>query len=222
MQKIALSDKRWKIAAVAVALLIVIFVVSVVFSSSKNKIPSDFADARVSASQYAQDIVASLTGTSGKINGFPRFQTTQEKENAKGVILEEIEKGGEVREKAIALALQLEIMAKAIPDITPDGAAQTALVGISQETALISQLLSYNNDLIGLLNLLEKSITERTWDYTEINKKIASLNAQMKEINDLNGRFKQEMEKFDAFYTSPSPSASSTTSTPSTATTAVK
>ena len=62
----------------------------------------------------------------------------------------------EARSQAVNLSVQLEIMAKNLADISPASMGQIALQAISSETALINRLITYNDYLIKLLEVLQK------------------------------------------------------------------
>ncbi|MCL5011986.1 MAG: hypothetical protein M1320_01020 [Patescibacteria group bacterium] len=184
-----------------IAGIVVLAFFAFIFSSlSKNSIPDDFYTSRQSASDYAQNIVTMLAQTGDNITALQKGTGFKTRSDAADMITAEIQKNKDIREKAVQLALDLEQMAKSVPDISPKEAAQTALVAISQETALIGQLLSYNNDLNQLLLLAQEELVNGFRNYSEMNAIIAKVNAEASEINNLNSRFNDEMKKFDAFY----------------------
>jgi len=185
---------------VVVILLIILILSLIVRSTRKNYIPSDFSDSRTQASEYAKNIVAMISDAQKRINDIELVRITKTPEELSGTIESELGKNVEVKEKAVSLALQLEQMAKQIPDIRPTQAAQIALVAVSQETALIGKLISYNNNLGELLSM-EQEYLEKGWgDYKKMNDLIKVLNDESKEINDLNGTFNEKMTEFDSIY----------------------
>ncbi len=200
--------KAWWISIVAVGICLVGFISFLIFSpSSRSYIPDDFTTARQAAAGYAQDIVSMLKNTSQAINSTQELEAQYRQADAVRVILAELQQSKMIRDKAVFLALELEQMAKSIPNIRPQQAGQTALVAVSQEAALIGKLLAYNNDLGQLLTLVQNEITSPTGDVTTINAAIKNLNDEAVSINDLNNQFNQGMQTFDAFY---SPNATTT------------
>ena len=200
--------KAWWISIVAVGICLVGFISFLILSpSSRSYIPDDFTTARQAAAGYAQDIVSMLKNTSQAINSTQELEAQYRQSDAVRVILAELQQSKMIRDKAVFLALELEQMAKSIPNIRPQQAGQTALVAVSQEAALIGKLLAYNNDLGQLLTLVQNEITSPTGDVTTINTSIKNLNDEAVSINDLNNQFNQGMQTFDAFY---SPNATTT------------
>lgn len=193
--------KRTLLVLEVIAGIIIVAFLAFIFSSlSGRSIPDDFYASRQSASGYAQNIVSMLGETSVNINALQKGTVFKTRSEAADMISAEIQKNKDIREKAVQLALDLEQMAKSVPDISPKDAAQTALVAITQETALIGQLLSYNNDLNQLFLLAQDELVNGFRNYTEMNTIIKRVNDEAGQINALNQRFNDEMKKFDGFY----------------------
>ncbi len=195
-----ISGKTRSILITVVGILVVAFLAFIFSSLSGRGIPDTFYASRQAASSYAQGIVSMLGETNKNITALQKGGVFQTRSEIADMITTEIQKNKDIREKAIQLALQLEQMAKDVPQISPKDAAQTALVAISQETALIGQLLSYNNDLNQLLMLAQEELVNGYRDYVSMNDIITKVNKGAQDINDLNGRFNDELKKFDAFY----------------------
>lgn len=194
-------SKKTQLILMVVAGVVAVSFLAFVFSSlSKKDIPDSFYASRQAASSYAQGIVSMLDETNKNITALQKGTVFQTRSEIADMITAEIQKNKDIREKAIQLALQLEQMAKDVPQISPSDAAQTALVAVTQETALIGQLLSYNNDLNQLLVLAQEELVNGYRDYVSMNEIITKVNKGAQDINDLNGRFNNELKKFDAFY----------------------
>ncbi|MFA7201662.1 MAG: hypothetical protein WC099_01555 [Candidatus Paceibacterota bacterium] len=194
-------SRKTQITLIVAASVIVVAFLAFIFSSlSGGGVPDTFSTSRQAASLYAQGIVSMLDETNKNITALQKGGVFKTRSEIADMITAEIQKNKDIREKAIQLALQLEQMAKDIPNISPDDAAQTALVAISQETALIAQLLSYNNDLNQLLILAQEELVNGYRNYVAMNDIITKVNKGAQDINDLNGRFNDGLKKFDAFY----------------------
>jgi len=195
-----ISKKTLLVLEIIAGIIILAFLAFIFSSLSGRNIPDDFYASRQSASGYAQNIVSMLSQTSANINALQKGDVFKTRSEAADMISGEIQKNRDIREKAVQLALDLERMAKNIPDISPKEAAQTALVAITQETALIGQLLSYNNDLNQLFMLAQEELVNGFRNYADMNAIIKRVNDEANQINSLNQRFNDEMKKFDGFY----------------------
>ena len=98
----------------------------------------------------------------------------------------------------IKLAGQLEIMAKNISAILPASAGQMALQAVSSETALISRLITYNDYLVQLLEILQQKFSGFSKNTNgKIAELLAKINEEAKAINELDNSFNQLMGEFD-------------------------
>jgi ribonucleotide monophosphatase NagD (HAD superfamily) len=180
-----------------IAVALVIYLVFALSSASTRTVPSAFTDARMTASGHAEDIVGMLSQTTSRIHEAKQLIEQRRNAQALTIVSQETEKNAEVREKAIQLALELEKMAREIPNIRSSSAAQVALVATSKETALIGKLLAYTNELNDLLNELHIVVLSSRPNYASVNESIATINSAATEINALNDEYKKEMEVFD-------------------------
>ena len=195
--------KLWWSAAVIVLFAIAGFVAFIFSPLSKAQIPSVFTDSRQSASGYAASIVDDLSSVSGDITQLQALYRARGSSGAAlDVIVAATAKHQDARNKSILLATELEKMARAIPDIHPDGAGQTALVAISSETALIGRLISQYNESLGslLVSLRDHFSGTKHQDPAQLNAMIDNINGETQSINQLNDQFVQLMQKFDSYY----------------------
>jgi len=167
------------------------------FVVEPKTIPENFLMARQEASIIASEIVAISNESINNLNEIA--QLDKEKKYTEALLLtsQELERNRQAREKAIKLSIQLEIMAKNLSQISPASASQLALQAISSETGLISRLITYNDYLTQLLEVLrEKFLGKDTGD--KIPELIAKINDEARAINDLNQKFNDVMKEFDA------------------------
>lgn len=172
------------------------FTVRLITPPSKN-IPSDFLKAREEASLMAKNIVAISGKTAENLNRISDFDKKGEYTEALNLISEELNNNNEARSQAVNLSLRLEIMAKNLVDISPASMGQIALQAISSETALINRLITYNDYLIQLLEILQKKILGQGGNDGQISELIGKINEEAKIINDLDKNFNELMGKFD-------------------------
>jgi len=201
MSTISLFSKRLRwVMGTVVVLVIGAFLTYIASPLARNRVPSEFNESRQLAASVAQNIVGMLSETSANLSKIQELEQQQKGYRALDIVAGEIEKNKNISDQASQLALHLEIMAKQIPGISPDYAAQTALVAISSETALINQLLVYNNNLNNLLLLLRDRYMHGGVSLEQINSVVDEINQRMESINSLNTQFVQLMESFDTYY----------------------
>ena len=136
-----------------IIILAAYFVLRFFWVDVKN-VPEDFLQARQEASLIAQDIVTISNESTNSFAEIARFDKERKYTEALVLISKELERNRQAREKAIKLSVQLETMAKNLAQISPSSAGQKALEAISSETALISRLITYNDYLTQLLEIL--------------------------------------------------------------------
>ncbi len=172
------------------------FTVRIITPPSKN-IPPNFLKAREEASLMAKNIVVISGKTAENINKISDFDKKGEYAEALNLISEELNNNNEARSQAVNLSVQLEIMAKNLADISPASMGQIALQAISSETALINRLITYNDYLIKLLEVLQKKILGQGGNSGQISELIGKINEEAKVINNLDKNFNQLMDEFD-------------------------
>lgn len=166
-------------------------------NSKIKDVPDEFLSARQEASLIAQDIIRFSDQTANNISKISDFDKEEKYEDALNLIAKEIDHNRQAREKAISLSAQLEKMAQNISGIEPPEAAQIAIQAVSSETALISRLISYNDYLLQLLEVLRQKFSEEKNINGRIAELVAKINGESKAINDLDKNFNQLMAKFD-------------------------
>jgi hypothetical protein len=176
-------------------ILLAYFVLRFLIVDVKN-IPEDFLRARQEASLIAQDIVTISNESTNSLGEIARLDKERKYTEALVLISKELERNRQARERAIKLSVQLETMAKNLAEISPASAGQKALEAISSETALISRLITYNDYLTQLLEILRgKFLGKNQGD--KIPELIAQINGEIQAINDLNRKFNETMKEFD-------------------------
>lgn len=176
--------------------LIAYFVLRFLPLEPKN-IPEDFLRARQEASLIAQEIVTFSGESADNLSEIAQFDQERKYSEALILISGELERNRQAREKAIKLSTQLEIMAKSVTQISPPSAAQIAIQAISSETALISRLITYNDYLTQLLEVLREKFLGKS-DGDKISELISKINDEARAINDLNQKFNDIIKEFDS------------------------
>ena len=188
--------RRIRILIVFIIIIFIAYFILRFLSAEPRNIPSDFLIARQEASLIAQNIVSLSNESISRLNEISQFDKDRKYTEALLLISQELERNREAREKAIKLSAQLEIMAKNLAKISPASAGQIALEAISSETALISRLITYNDYLTKLLEILRNKFLEKQ-NGDQVPELISKINNEAKAINDLNQKFNEVMKKFD-------------------------
>lgn len=178
-----------------IIILLAYFVVRFLAVETK-KIPDNFLQARQEASLIAQDIVGLSNQTADNLKQIAQLDEGHKYTEALILISQELERNRQAREKAIDLSVRLETMAKNLAEISPQSASQVALEAVSSETTLISRLITYNDYLTQLLEILQKKFLGKS-NGDNISDLIAKINDEAREINDLNQKFNDTMKEFD-------------------------
>ncbi|PIR44058.1 hypothetical protein COV23_01885 [Candidatus Wolfebacteria bacterium CG10_big_fil_rev_8_21_14_0_10_31_9] len=177
----------------------VVFVVRFAFVNLDNKIiPNEFLEARNGASLIARNIVDSSDESAKKIEEISKLSNEEKYEEALNIVLQEINRNKETRNKAIELSKNLEKMVSNTAQISPESSALIAIEAITIETTIINKLITYNDDLMQLLGVLKTKLLELdTNSHQKIIDLVNKLNNEAKEVNASNEKFNEIMDKFD-------------------------
>jgi hypothetical protein len=184
-----------------VLLLIMVFLAYFVgrFLLAKTKtVPGEFMQARQEASLVAIDIVSMSKDSAKHIDEISALNSGQKYPEALALVKDELNRNREIRDKAIALSSYLQTMTMNVSSIKPRGSAETALEAVSTEVTLIGHLLTYNDHLNQLLEIIRGRITgdpeASSQDVSDLVKKI---NDESVVVNALNETFNDKMNEFD-------------------------
>lgn len=181
----------------ALIVLAVYFSIYFLTPTAKNT-PSEFLEARQEASLIAKNIIFISNRTADNLNRIAALDQGKKYGEALDLVTEEIKQNRQARDEAIKLAGQLELMAKNISAIAPASAGQMALQAVSSETALISRLITYNDYLVQLLEILQQKFSSPGKNTNgKITELLAKINEEARVINELDNSFNQLMGEFD-------------------------
>lgn len=190
--------RRLRIFIVFLFIVLAVYLIARIFFFDVKKVPNDFLKARQEASLVANNIVVLSNESVGDLGKIYELDKKGNYEEALSLLANELERNRQAREKAVELSAQLEKMARAVPEISPASASQSAIQAISSETALISRLITYNDYLFQLLEILRSKFLGETKNSSEqISELINKINDEVKAINELDRKFNEVMEKFD-------------------------
>src|SRR3989344_1554750 len=171
------------------------FVIRFFFVQARN-VPPDFLKARQEAASIALVIVGMSDQSATNIDKISELDAEKKYREALTLVTDEIQRNNEARQKAIELSNQLEVMANNLSGIYPASSAQVALQAVSSETTLISRLITYNDYLNQLLNVLRRKFAGQV-DGDEVPQLVQKINNEAQAINDLNREFNDQMKIFD-------------------------
>lgn len=163
---------------------------------AKDVVPKEFKEAREKGAYFSERIVEASASLAKDLERVNQLDKDKKYTEASALITELENKNIEIKETALELAGQLEIMTRAISDIDSPEARTVALDAVNNELSVITHLLRYYDSVGSLLGVLQdkfirnKSSQAASW--------IEEVNSQVVEINKYNAQAQQAFEKFDS------------------------
>jgi hypothetical protein len=190
--------KQW--LWIFVTVVLAISVVAFIFFPRHGFVPVEFSEARIYGAETAQKIVALSDKSITALEEIAALDSAGEIPEALIRISKELSEISIIRDEAVALASQLERMAKLIPEIRPKKAREAATEAISAEVALVSRLISYNDALVKLFTVLEDKFQNKTSSDSKVEELLNKMNEEARAINEFNRIFNNAIDSFDKFY----------------------
>jgi len=191
-------SRKEKLFLLILLIALAIYFVGRFVMAKPQIIPADFLKARQQASLIAQEIVGISNESSRNLENISKLDEEKRYVDAIKLVAQELEHNNQVRQRAIYLSSQLEIMAKNVSSITPGSSAQKALEAISLETTLINRLITYNDYLNQLLGILrDKFLGQNKNSHDKIVELVSKINEEAKAINEINQKFNDKLSDFD-------------------------
>ena len=161
-----------------------------------GNVPQDFSNARAQGGLISQNIVSnsneivfSIAHINDNASSYSEVSST---------ISDILGKVSDIRDQAIQLSGQLSIMTQALPNIRSAPAQEAALESISQRLALVSDLITYTDEVTQLANALRAHIESHAQNTADIKQLINEINAEVTAINNFNRIANESMDKFDS------------------------
>lgn len=171
------------------------------WSSLANKdfviIPQMFSDARIKSDTIAEEFVTLSKSTKDNLENIKSLEESGNSNLALTKIREEISQGDSLKAKGTELLASLSQMTYSLGGIRPEAARATAYEAINYRIEMIGGLISYSNELEGILKLLTSRVIYGDNIHTTLQDKIDSANNNAKKINDLNAKFNDAMKKLE-------------------------
>ncbi len=199
---------RWgkeKILTLIVVILTSI-ILGLVFSAkpiiNKPFVPFEFFEARARGVVISENIVKLSNESMDNLKAISAADEIMNYGGGLDLVLKEISRNGEAREEALKLSQELGIMAGKLVDVKPESAAKVGIQAISNEYQIAQRLISYNNSIYQLLEVLQSRFTDKAEsnDKTVVKVKdlIEKMNSDAEAINKLNSEYGILMGEFDS------------------------
>jgi hypothetical protein len=195
--------KKKVFAAFIVILIAIGFgALSLVLSGEAYAIPPAFIEGRTAGAEAAVAVTTMINDSLKTLGDVAAYESRGDLASAVYLIRIETGKAEERQKQASALASAMEKMAKAIPEIKPASAQQIGLEAVSSQVATVSRLVTYNEYLTNLFNMLNERMRgnpEAT--KAKVDSLVLKLNEENVAINELNKQFNRSLAQFDAIFT---------------------
>lgn len=171
--------------------------VKFIFFPTKS-VPSEFSEARLRGAALAQKIVVLAGASLQSLEEISVYDKQGNSPEALIAISRQLIKNRELQEHAVQLASQLEKMARYLPEIKPGKARLVASEAVSAEVALVSRLVSYNDFLRQLFEVLRGKFNNTLVNPDgQVQDLIKKINEEAEAINELDKKFGDALVEFD-------------------------
>ena len=165
--------------------------------------PQGFLDAREAAAATSKEIVDLTNLTNEKIKEInvppldgKQDQAIQLVNDARGTNAQAYQKAGD-------LANQLQTLAESLKDVEPASSQQIAYDAVATELSLVSQFITYTQDLNTFLDDLQALIAvDNVANQEAVRTSLQKVNETAASVNQLNDDFNAKMQQFDKSFAS--------------------
>ena len=189
--------KKIRLFIIFLLIILAVYFIGRFIFAETHGIPTEFLKARQEASLVAQVIVGLSSDSAKKIEDISALNSQGRYTEALNLVVAEMDRNREIRQKALELSSNLEVMASNSAKIYPDSSARNAIEAITVETTIISKLVDYNDYLNQLLEILKARLLGQQNAMGQVSGLVEKINNEAKEVNDLNQKFNDLMDKFD-------------------------
>ena len=165
-------------------------------------VPQDFIDARQNSTNVGQAIVRFSSDSLVNLSHIGLLDKQGKSKEALDLVSKAIEDNRQAREQAVKLSSYLEVMSKSLSTISPWRAKDLATEALGYEVSLINHLITYNDHLNQLFNVIEDKLNKKSGNAeVQITFLLNRINEEGDSINILNRKFNDTMIKFDKLTT---------------------
>lgn len=190
-------SRRIKLLIVFAVVVVGGYVAANFISGSGGGVSEDFSDARLKGALIAQEIVALSGKSKADLDQINEFSSQGKFLDALDLTSQVLSQSQGIRERASALANEIERMTRALSSVRSAEARRIALESISDRLVLIGRLINYSANLGQLADTLRNRLTG-TSSLAEILRLVDQINAEVEAVNGLNEKSNATMERFDA------------------------
>ncbi len=193
-----MSDKV-KIAVISIFLTTLAIFGAYKIADGGKFVPEEFVNSRIAGAVIAENIVKMSNDTLKSLETISQDENRRNYQSAIDTVYRELDHNKSARNEAIKLSNYLNQMAGSLSDIKPRKARDLATEAVGEEINIINHLISYNDHLNQLFELLKAKFEGKIQNREDRLKELLLLmNQEANSINNLNQRFKLAMEEFDA------------------------
>jgi hypothetical protein len=184
--------------------LVIIFVVVVavgyglvLFWQMKNGVPVAFSNARTQGAAIAENIVNISNQSNATLEQVSADDQKGDYKDALTLVTGLVSQSEDLRNQAVDLSNQVQLMTQSLSSIGSIEAQQSALEAISSHLALINELINYSGDIGNLLNALQARFAGQPSNAAHIQALVNQINTDVNAINNFNSQAQQAMQQFD-------------------------
>ena len=193
---LSMKKKAIILSSVITSSLGIYIIVSAIFPN--KHVPNEFSEARIKSSELAKTIVVLADNSLENLDQIARLDQKKSFAEALNLVSEEITRNREAHQEAIKLASQLERMARSITSIKPSEAQVFATEAVSSEVALVSRLISYNDYLLQLFDVLGNKFQSGSNQANgKVGELITKINEEARAINSFDKKVSESLAEFD-------------------------
>lgn len=186
------------------AKIITIFVIIVALGSGayalfehQNQIPQSFTMARSQGAAIAANIVSLSSQSTADLSKVNQLDEQGNYTQALSITTDLVTQSQQLRNQAVQLSNQVSAMTEALSSVNSFPAQQAALQAISNQLAIITQLVNYSNDLDSLLLTLQNHFDGKPVASGTVQTLVNQINLDVTAINSYNSQATQAMAQFD-------------------------
>ncbi|TSA44285.1 hypothetical protein D4R51_04165 [bacterium] len=187
-----------KVSLILALIIIVVGLLVYFLSSFQNKVvPADFTAARQKAAVVSQDIVNLTVETGKKIALANQAETDGDFNQLLNLIDDAKNSNTSAYQKALDLSRNIQQMAESLNNVSSQQ-QQLGYEAIALELSLVSEFISYTDNLNGFLNVLTRSVLNGgSRNQKEVSDALRAVNQKAELINIINKNFINKMTAFD-------------------------
>jgi len=164
-------------------------------------VPAEFSSARIEGAKLAERIVTNSGASLANLQAIAEHDRRGRRTEALVLISQEFTRTKDTQDAAVKLSARLEAMARSIDSIRPQEARSVATEAVTSEVALVSRLLSYNELLKELFEVLRQKFENPTLDTNgRVEELVGKVNEEARAINESNTHFTESLAEFDKLY----------------------